>query len=185
LASLIFYIEMKYLFIIATFFAASFLHAQKQDYVWILGYGGGGQSGPNDSFGLSILRFDAQNDFSVENNQTCDLNFWGGNSSMCDSAGNLLFFSNAEKIYNANYVLMTNGNNLNGTNQRQPQGVISLPFPEQSNRFMVLISEIKVFSPQLVTGIKMYKNTVKIDINDPDESEVLEKKITIIEDSIE
>jgi len=176
---------MKRILFVLTMCVASFLHAQKHDNIWLLGYGGGNQSSLNDSFGLSILRFDNKNQISIENNQTCDLNFRGGNSSMCDSVGNLLFFSNAEKIYNANYVLMTNGNNLNGTNQRQPQGVISLPFPEQSNRFMVLISEIKVFSPQLVTGIKMYKNTVKIDINDPDESEVLEKKITIIEDSIE
>ncbi len=164
---------------------ACLLQAQKHDNIWMLGYGGGGQSGLNDSFGISILRFDYQNHFSIENNQTCDMNFWGGNSSMCDSVGNLLFFSNAEKIYNANYALMANGNNLNGTNQRQPQGVISLPFPQHPNLFMVLISEIKYFSAAVgYAGYKTYKNVVEMG-ETAGQTNVLEKKIEIINDTLE
>jgi len=142
----------------------------------------------NDSFGLSILRFDNGNQLSIVNNQSCNLNIRGGNSSLCDSMGNLLFFTNGEKVYNANYALMSNGNNLNATNQNgiyQPQGALSLPFPAHNNWYRVLVSEIKVFSPQLVTGVKLYDNLVEVNPSTPQVSEVLLKNQVMIEDSLE
>lgn len=170
-----------------------FLHsinsfAQNEDNVWIMGYGGGSQSSLDDSFGLSILRFDANSQVSIQNNQTSNLNFDSSNSSICDSTGNLLFYSNGEKVYSRNHTLLVDGNNLNVTNAygaKQPQGVLSLPYPKHSDQFFVFISEIKIFSPQLVAGIRMYKNIVSIDPNEIDESQVIEKKIIILEDTIE
>jgi len=176
---------MKYfLFLLILLFCKNSF-AQKHDHLWLMGYGGGGQSGPNDSSGISILRFDDLNHYSIENNQTCDLNFWGGNSSMCDSMSNLLFFSNTEKIYNANYTLMDNGNNSNGTNQRQPQGVISLPFPQKQDQYLLLTSEVKYFSTELLyAGFKIYKNTIDMSENNGF-GKVVEKKIEIIQDTLE
>ncbi len=179
---------MKYfLFSLAIIFCKNSF-AQKPDYVWLLGYGGGNQTPANDSFGLSILTFDNGNHLSVTNNQSCNLNIRGGNSSLCDPFGNLLFFSNGEKVYSNNYALMNNGNNLNATNQNgvyQPQGSLSLPYPQKMNKGLLLISEIKNFSPPVgYAGYKIYKNIIEIGVTGA-QSNVIEKKIEIINDTLE
>jgi len=179
---------MKRILFVLTMCVASFLHAQKHDNIWLLGYGGGNQSSLNDSFGLSILRFDNQNHLSIENNQTSNLNFDSSNSSICDTLGNLLFYCNGEKVYNKHHHLIINGGGLNSQDQygaTQPQGVLVLPWPEHHNKFKMLISEIKNYGqPVLVAGWKIYQNVIA-GVNDNDQFEIIEKKIEIIQDTLE
>ncbi|MBL7826014.1 MAG: hypothetical protein JNJ57_05245, partial [Saprospiraceae bacterium] len=161
-------------------------YAQKHDNIWILGYGGGTQSGSNDSNGLSIINFDLA--FQMQNNQTCNLNLTGTNSGFCDSLGNLLMVCNGEKVYHGGLNLMINGGGLNATNgygTAQPQGALTLPWPEHPNLYVLLVVEVKTFSPQLVTGFKLYYNLLNINSDDPVDSEVVVKKQLIIQDSME
>jgi hypothetical protein len=164
------------------------MKAQREDAVWILGYGGGFQTSYTDSFGLSVLTFDTLNRLNIYNNQACHLNMSGSNSTLCDSSGHLLFASNAERVYHSGYQIMSNGNNLNVNNAygaKQPQGVLSLPIPGQNGLFLLLVSEIKVYSSELVVGIKTYKNIIDLGNDEPLTSQVIEKKTTMIADSLE
>lgn len=115
------------------------------------------------------------------------MNFRGSNSSLCDSSGVLLFYSNGEKLYNAGNVLVQNGNNLNATNQHglaQQQGVLSLPFPGRRDTFLVLVSEIKYVSDSVdYAGIKVYKNLLEFSSNS--QGKMFEKKSIVIEDTLE
>ncbi|MEZ4964076.1 MAG: hypothetical protein R2791_02450 [Saprospiraceae bacterium] len=179
---------MRTLLYIIALGSALHASAQKHDNVWLLGYAGGNQSPMDDYFGLSILTFDADNHFSIENNQTSNLNFNSSNSSFCDSTGHLLFYSNAERIYNADHQQLINGGGLNINNQygaRQPQGVLSLPMPGHNRQFLVLVSEIKTFSQDVfVAGWKIYENILVMD-SIHTQGEVMEKKVLIINDTLE
>lgn len=178
----------QYSFIASLVLCASIAFGQKQDNIWLMGYAGGSQSPMNDYFGLSIFHFGLGGHLTIENNQTSDLNFQDSNSSICDSSGMLLFYTNAERIYTADHTLMTNGNGLNATNQYgaiQPQGVISLPVPGRQDQYLVLVTETKVLGPEFIAGIKLYKNIIEINPNNISESKVLEKKVVVISDTIE
>ena len=176
------------LLVLLILFSAFCISAQKHDNIWLLGYAGGSQSPVDDYFGLSILKFDAGNHFSIENNQTSNLNFAASNSSICDSLGNLLFYSNGERIYNNNHELVLNSGGLNAQDQfgaSQPQGVLSLPMPGHPNEFMVFISETKYFSQDNpVGGWRIYKNLLDMNANNGS-GQLIYKKTQLIEDTLE
>ena len=96
---------MKRILFIWTMCVASFLHAQKHDNIWLLGYGGGNQSPLNDSFGISILRFNSLNQLSILNNQQSDLNLRAANSSLSDSTGKFLFLGGVPDRLNRIWLL--------------------------------------------------------------------------------
>ena len=71
---------------------------QKYDYHWILGEQGVPSETGNMDDTVRNQRF-----VPMDNSQT----------TVCDSSGNLIFFSNGARIYNATNATMQNGDSLN------------------------------------------------------------------------
>ena len=169
---------MRYAILYSFILFSSVAFSQKHDNIWLIGYGGGNQSPPNDSFGLTIMRFDT-NKMIIVNNQSSNLNFDAAISSLSDSLGNLLFYSNAERVYHRNHQLMQNGNNLNINNEygsALPQAVLTLPFPNKKHKYLLLIMEHKNFGIGIGgTGYKIHSSIIDISLNNS-LGQVIEKK---------
>jgi len=75
-----------------------------------------------------------------------------GCSSISDSIGNLLFYTDGKKIYNRLNVQMPNGNNLLGGSGTQ--NCIIIPYPSHSNKYFVFTVGIEQSSPPYtLTGL--------------------------------
>lgn len=116
--------------------------SQKHDAVWMLGY----SSNPElIYFGGTVIDFNTTPaDIYYEYR---DMNFSQVNASICDTAGNLLFYTNGIYIANALNEPMENGRGLNpGPNAQQhqiygyilDQGAIALPVPESDSLYYLL-----------------------------------------------
>jgi hypothetical protein len=71
---------------------------QNQNSIWI--------------FGETGLDFSSGNPIEI---QTGNMYGHEGTTSICDSTGNLLCYSNGEEVYNSNHVIMQNGSGLSGS----------------------------------------------------------------------
>ena len=77
----------------------SSLNAQFYDNHWMMGYLGGAESEPNDSFGISTLSFyDAE--LQIDNNQEIDIFFQDNGTALSNFAGDLSLYSNGIEIRN-------------------------------------------------------------------------------------
>ncbi len=59
-------------------------------------------------------------------------------ASECDGQGNLLFYSNGQKLYNRQHALMPHGDTLLGNEQSTMQGVQVVPMPGNKNQYILL-----------------------------------------------
>lgn len=116
---------MKTIFIIILVAICCRGFSQGYDNNWVFGDSAGlsFNTGEPVSFESSMLTFEA-----------C--------ASISDSTGNLLFYTNGEKVWNKNHELMQNGDSLHlggltlfGSNYTQ--GVIILPYPENENLYYI------------------------------------------------
>jgi len=127
---------MKWLFfivLILLFFKN--LKAQNHDYAWLM------CSGFSNS-PTSIITFTPSpllTDTFYRN-----LGMWRTNTSMSDSSGNLLFYTNGFEIYTKNHQLMQNGNGINSgwfannwayQGNNISDGAFSIPHPKQKNKY--------------------------------------------------
>ncbi|MEZ4921194.1 MAG: hypothetical protein R2792_18985 [Saprospiraceae bacterium] len=97
------------LFIVAMLLP-SLLLAQKEDYIWVIGH----DTNFEDSiFGGTILNFNSDT-LSVEYfEQGINMNMYVSNSSICNSNGDLLFYSNGCDISAGDGIYLDNGNDIN------------------------------------------------------------------------
>jgi hypothetical protein len=79
---------------------------QKYDYHWILGE----QGLPSETGNMDVLFTDTSAD-TVRNQRFVPMD--NSQTTVCDSSGNLIFFSNGARIYNATNATMQNGDSLN------------------------------------------------------------------------
>jgi DNA-binding beta-propeller fold protein YncE len=105
------------------------LSAQFYDNHWMMGYFGGDETPPTDSFGISVLSF-FDGDLIIENNQEIDLFFGGSGSAFSSYNGDLFLYSNSLEIRNADDQLISNGSFENNGDSEQvlPQSFVFLPF---------------------------------------------------------
>ncbi len=119
--------------LIASLLFSCAAYAQKFDNVWFIGSHGA----------AAVFRFD---NGVMQLDTMRNIPFWGTNSSMCDSFGNLLFYTNGLKIYNRQYQLMENGDSLNpgymadhsianGIGYGAAETSIAIPHPNQENKY--------------------------------------------------
>lgn len=123
--------KFSFLFIIA--FSATNISAQFYDNHWMMGYFGGSESSPTDSFGVSILSF-YDGELRVEDNQEIDLFFDGSGSSMSSYDGDIFIYSNNLEVRNSNDQLIINGRfeDVGDAEQIRPQSFTCLPFSEDN-----------------------------------------------------
>jgi len=132
----------KYFLVQSFFFLATGIWAQKHDYIWLTGY----SSIPgNMEYGGSVIDFNMDPpDLYYEFRE---MNLQRTNASICDTAGNLLFYTNGIFIANAIHEQMENGGGLNPgqfTNEfadnglPTEQGALFLPYPEADSLYILL-----------------------------------------------
>jgi hypothetical protein len=80
----------------------------KHDYTWLVGYP---ITEPSDFRGVSVFNFN--NDTLKLTKQDEGISMYVTNTSYSSQDGELMFYTNGCKVFNANHVLMENGNGLN------------------------------------------------------------------------
>ena len=111
--------------------------AQKQGNVWVFGDGSG-------------LNFNGSSPTTVTTSLPLESGYNEGASSICDSAGNLLFYSNGEKIWNRYNNVLPHADSLMG-NFSAVQAAIILPQPGSNSLFYVFT--IDCFQDTLKHGL--------------------------------
>ena len=131
----IFYIILFFLSLI------QYIPAQKRDNVWLLGQ----DSDSNIIYSGTVIDFETEiPDVYYEFR---DVYFKQANASICDTAGNLLFYTNGAFVYNYLNQVMENGEGLNpgahsedreGRGYILDQGAMILPVPESDSLYYLL-----------------------------------------------
>ncbi|HRJ15462.1 MAG TPA: hypothetical protein PLI34_10745, partial [Saprospiraceae bacterium] len=136
----------RIIIILLNFFAFTSIFSQKHDEIWLLGY----SSNPvNTTFGGTVIDFStAPPDMYYEFRP---MSFSQANASMCDTAGNLLFYTNGIYIANALHEPMENGMGLAagpaGVHNQGiygyilDQGAMALPWPEHDSLYCVILMD--------------------------------------------
>jgi hypothetical protein len=138
---------------------ASNAYSQKRDNVWMLGTQLSG-----NNVGLEFFNSDINIMSSFH-----ALTFFITDASICDTAGNLLFYTNGTYIANKNHDTLYNSKDFNpgyltdvyyeGLGLGMPQGAIVLPVPQSSTNYIVVyMSGEEIESPSgsdYVTGLEL------------------------------
>lgn len=94
--------------------------AQKQGNIWYFGKNAG-------------MTFASGSPVAINNGKMDNLE---GVASICDTGGNLLFYTDGQTVYNAQHNVMQDGTALEGHNSSTQSGVI-VPVPQNPNRFYI------------------------------------------------
>lgn len=161
------------------------LFSQKHDNIWLFGLGGGNQSPLNDEWGATLLDFSNIDKPEVIEKQEYGVNFTATNASMCDSMGNLLFYTNGERVFGPNHLVMQNGSgiafaNADGYGYRLPQGAIALPYPQHTDQYMLITVEDNV---NFYRGWNLYSHVIDMSLNNG-LGKVIEKRSLLVQDTM-
>ncbi len=121
---------MKQILLISIiFFTITIVFGQKQGNIWYFG----DKAGISFNSGVPTALFNGQLTFPNGQNHN------EGTSSISDSSGNILFYSDGMTIWNKNHLIMQNGTGLLG-NFSSTQSSIIVPQPDQPNRFYFIFT---------------------------------------------
>ncbi len=113
--------RVRFIILLLIFIAGKESFGQKETWNWYFGV----MAGLNFSTGSPVPLTDG------------GMHAWEGTSVMSDSAGNLLFYSNGEKVWGRNHVVMPNGNYLYGCNVTS-QPCVAIPKPGSQNLYYLI-----------------------------------------------
>lgn len=179
---------MKQILLLIFLLQSGTLVAQQFDNSWILGYCGCGNNPPipNDEFGVYKATFDSTM-MSLGDLGNKAINMFESNTSISDSIGNLLFYSNGERIYNKNHTTMANGQGLvtngDGYGYGRAQSSIIIANPSSQKLYYVLHWEKGNLSTGKVVAKKLFLNVVDISENNG-LGKVITKRKLVIEDTL-
>ena len=183
---------MKKVFILWLSLSASIVSAQKFDNIWIMG-------DDNQTFdtthGGSLLDFNFTPPKAEYHYR--EHNLYTTNSSICDSVGKLLFYTNGCIIAGADDELVENGENINpGTSHALwcdnynsgysggPANSLILPVPDSVNLFYLFHKRFVLFNnPSGVLIDKLYYSIVDMKQNGG-KGKVIEKNTILMMDSL-
>ena len=162
------------------------------DNIWLFGYANDVDTLPR--FGRSVMNF---NDDTLRLYKELDTNmsFDAANASICDESGLLQFYSNGANIANWQHEIMENGDTINpggiiGGNldeQKLPQGVLILPFPDHPGEYFLFhAGQVLLFAPtgNFTVGCHpLYYSRVNMAENGG-LGTVLEKNIPLVPDTL-
>lgn len=131
-------------FILPMLLLANFGYAQKEANIWYFG----------DGFGCD---FNAAPPIALTNGK---IHKHGGGASIADSAGNLLFYTDGETVWNKYHDTMPNGTGLFGTASMQPALIVKVP--KDKNRYYIFTSSA---SNSGVKNMGIYYSLVDISAN--------------------
>ena len=126
--------KREHIFLLLMFFLPMIMIGQKQNDIWLFGFG----AGLDFSTGIPTKIEDGMM-FSKE-----------GCAVISDENGQLLFYTNGVKVWNANHQVMANGNGLKGgietssTNQ-----AIIVPYPSKTNLYYIFTTDERAGSSGL------------------------------------
>lgn len=150
------------------------------------GFSGGTQFPLDDRFGVTMLDFRDTVFPRIITQQENDINFSATDASICDSSGNLLFYTNGEVIYNWKHQLMDNGDSLSdwdGAGIRAPQGALILPWPGHPDKYYMIYTESYRSNSGQIKDRTSY-NLIDMHQNNG-LGKVIEKKVILINEVIE
>ena len=168
--------------------------AQRESYIWVLG----NQNQLSDTtFGGSIVDFNFHPPKVTYHFREQDM--YTTNSSICDSIGKLLFFTNGCVIAGADDEVLENGENINpGTSHTLwcetyndgyaggPANSLILPVPDSANLFYLFHKRFVLYSnPQDAIFDKLYYSIVKVGQKENlEQSKVTEKNVVLMSDTL-
>ncbi|MEM9888968.1 MAG: T9SS type A sorting domain-containing protein [Bacteroidota bacterium] len=133
---------MKHLILIGLMiYSSALLFCQKHDFIWLTGYPSELENPTSDTFGISIYDFNPDTSLRLINNQEIKIGFDFANVSLCDTLGNLLFYSNGIQINNAVHEIIENGAEINEFDRygyKAVQGILALPHPKGNHIYAFL-----------------------------------------------
>lgn len=110
-----------YLFSIVSLLFANSVFSQGENNNWFFG----NHAGVNFSSGSPL---------SINGGQT---NAFEGASTVSDSSGQLLFYSDGRRVWNRNHQVMPNGSLLTSSGNDATQGVVIIPYPNHPNEYFI------------------------------------------------
>lgn len=144
------------------------LTAQGESNHWYFGFGGG-------------LRFD--NDGTVEVLSEGQTRASEGVSTISDSEGRLLFYTDGNTVFNRNHLVMENGDGLLGT-EASTQSSVIVPLPQNPNLYYIFT--VDATSTEAVPRRGRGLNYTVVDISlDGGNGAVIEKNIGLLGDCTE
>jgi hypothetical protein len=174
---------MKRIILLTLLFLCNFISikAQKNDYVWQLGYA----SNTKDStFGGTKIDFNfSPPKISYEFRK---MYFFLTNASICNDVGNLLFYTNGIYIADSTNNPIKNGTELDTWEQygnNINQGCLILPYPEKINQYILFHKRDTVLPIILSEDYEIYATTVDMNLNGG-KGQVVEKNKLLIQDTL-
>jgi hypothetical protein len=166
---------MPYILLFLVYIFVTPLFAQKHDYVWVMGT----QNLPVvPGYGGSILDF--KETPAIPTYHFRPMNFRACNASICDTAGNLVLYTNGCAIAGADDAIVDNGDNINPgfvhdwkCNEQYiesyPSGyqsVLFLPTPLSQQQYYLFHKRVAVsFNPFVATSDKLYYSIIDMEQN--------------------
>lgn len=111
----------KYALLVLSFFFLIYVYSQKEGNIWYFGNNAG-------------VSFNTSPPTALTNGK---LSQREGCSSVCDKNGNLLFYTDGQKVYDRLHNLMSNGSGLLGNNSSCQSGVI-IPWPDSTAKYFII-----------------------------------------------
>ena len=181
-----------YFFLVISFSLLGTLHTQpKHDYHWLFGYDSNSGTPEGDGANINFNANPIEITYHVR-----DMNIGKMNSSMSDSEGNLLFYSNGCYIADATDEVMLNGDGLNPgelhdqhcptpTGYRMRQGLIILPSPGNPKHYYIFHKAAVLITEPAFDVLPNVLYYTKIDMEENNGlGAVVEKNQIVIEDSL-
>ena len=140
------FMKRKVLFLFFCLYSVILSAQVKHDYNWILGY----DANPDTLEGEGTI-FDFNNSSVTINFLPLEINIEQTNTTMSNTDGDLLFYSNGCSIYNADHELMENGDSINPGQVHDIQchdaytvlqGMIALPLSDNDSLYYIFHQHI-------------------------------------------
>ena len=158
--------------------------AQQHDNIWLFGVNG------NFMYDWGGCVVDFSGNEAVSYDQERDMNIDVTIASMCDSLGNLLFYTNGVYIANHLHEKMENGDSLNpgeltwnnySGGLRANQSAIVLPFPNNLSKYFLIHIKLDYHPLLVLSRSTIYYSLIDMSENNG-EGKVVSKNVEIIND---